>query len=66
MTKEEQSKEAVDQLRAIYVDFDRAFNRTRSRGAVDCGLLLVAIHDRLAEVAELLRARGTGTGPAKR
>lgn len=39
--------EHVDSLARVYVDFDRAFNRTHSRAAVDGGLLLLAIVDEL-------------------
>jgi len=42
----------IEDLAAVHTDFDRAFNRTRSRAAVDGGVLLLALIDEL----RLLRA----------
>ncbi len=46
--------EDIEALGRLYLDFDRAFNRTRSRAAVDGGLLLVAIVDELMRLREVL------------
>lgn len=49
--------EQVDRLASLYKDFDKAFDRTRSRTAVDGALFLLAIVDELRQLRQLLEAR---------
>ncbi len=49
--------EQVESLGAVYRDFDKAFNRTRSRAAVDGGILLLAIVDELRRLRESLQPK---------
>lgn len=47
-------QEEIDRLAYCYGDFDRAFTRTKSRAAIDGGLLLLAILDELRSIREKL------------
>lgn len=47
----------VDALARVYTDFDRGFNRTHSRAAVDGGILLLALLDELRRLRQVLEAR---------
>ncbi len=49
--------EDLEALRRVYSDFDRAFNRTRSRAAVDGGILLLAIVDELMRLREVVESQ---------
>lgn len=53
--------EQVQELASIYVDFDRAFNRARSRTAVDGGLMLLAIVDELRQLRRVIEGQGRAT-----
>lgn len=45
-------RQEIDRLSCIYSDFDKAFNRTKSRAAIDGGVLLLAILDELRLLRE--------------
>jgi hypothetical protein len=46
--------EQVDDLAQIYTDFDRGFRRTKSRTALDGGVMLLAILQELRSIKALL------------
>lgn len=48
----------IEALRHIYSDFDKAFNRTRSRAAIDGSLLLLAIVDELRAIRITIQTQG--------
>ena len=52
------SPEQISALANVYGDFDRAFNRTKSRAAVDGGILLLAIIDELRALRAAIEAQG--------
>ena len=52
----------LEALARVYVDFDRAFNRTRSRAAADGGILLLGIIDELRQLRELVRKSHSKSG----
>ncbi len=45
-------------LAHVYLDFDRAFNRTQSRAAVDGGVMLLGIWDEIRALRHAIEARG--------
>lgn len=45
-------QEQINGLVRVYLDFDKAFNRTKSRAAIDGGVLLLAILDELRLLRE--------------
>lgn len=46
--------EQIEALARTYTDFDKGFNRTKSRAAVDGGVLLLALLDELKAIRETL------------
>jgi len=50
--------EQVQELASIYTDFDKGFNRARSRTAVDGSLMLLAIVDELRQLRRLVEEQG--------
>lgn len=51
------SQEQIDALAGTYTDFDKGFNRTKSRAAVDGGLMLLALLDELRALREAIEAQ---------
>jgi hypothetical protein len=51
----------ITRLGHIYSDFDKAFNRTKSRAAIDGGVLLLAIIDELRMLRETLQSGKVST-----
>ncbi len=49
----------IEALARVYNDFDRAFNRTQSRAAIDGGLLLLALLDELRGIRHSLQKQAT-------
>ncbi len=52
----------LEALGRVYLDFDRAFNRTRSRAAADGGVLLLSIIDELRRMRQLMEKRHQRAG----
>ena len=52
-------QEEIDRLGCIYADFDKAFNRTHSRAAIDGGLMLLALLDELRAIRATLEGAST-------
>ena len=53
------SPEHIDALAGVYNDFDKAFNRTKSRAAIDGGLMLLAMVDRLDRLLAAFERQAT-------
>lgn len=51
-------QEQIDGIAKVYLDFDKAFNRTKSRVAIDGGILLLAILNELRLLREAMGNQG--------
>jgi len=57
--------EQVQELASIYTDFDKGFNRARSRTAVDGAVVLLAIVDELRQLRQAVEGRGSREGKVR-
>ena len=51
------SEEQIDALAGVYNDFDKGFNRTKSRAAIDGGLMLLALLDEMRRLRAAVEAQ---------